>query len=82
MEDTRLERIEAKLDKIDEKLSKMCGDIKLHEYRIIELEKCNENQNKEIKPLSNARWLMIQIPSVVAVIASLVAILKAFGIIQ
>jgi len=79
VEEQRLERIEQKLDKIDEKVSKVCSEIRLHEYRISRLEKQNNNQEEELKPLSNTRWLIIQIPSVVAVITSLIAILKVFG---
>ncbi|NLA45493.1 MAG: hypothetical protein GX869_07610 [Candidatus Cloacimonetes bacterium] len=79
MDDQRLERIEHKLDKVDEKLSKLCSDIQLHEYRITELEKQNNCQEKELRPLSNARWILTQIPSIVAIIVSLLAIIKAFG---
>jgi len=83
MDDQRLERIEQKLDRINEQFNlyqkDVCTRISLLEYQFKEQKKMNNEQNKELKPLSNVRWLFIQIPSIVAVVASLIAIIKVFG---
>ena len=83
MDDQRLERIEQKLDRINEQFNlyqkDVCTRLSLLEYQVKEQKKINNEQNKEIKPFSNFRWLLLQIPSIIAVVASLIAIIKVFG---
>ena len=83
MDDQRLQRIEDKFDKFYDDFrdfkENICIRVQKLEVDMKLIQDCNNKQNEEIKPFSNFRWLLLQIPSIVAVVASLIAIVKVLG---
>jgi len=76
-------RIVDKLDKLQETMNNFITEIRVdienHEQRISQLECKNHQQDKDIEPIRHINWLWLQIPVILSLIGTMIALAKAFG---
>jgi len=76
-------RIEDKLDKLTNTMNAFITEIKVnienHEQRINQLECRNNKQDKELEPVRHINWLWLQIPVILSLVGTIIALAKAFG---
>jgi hypothetical protein len=76
-------RIVDKLDKLQETMNNFITEIRVdmenHEQRITQLEVRNNKQDIDIEPIKHVNWLWLQIPVILSLIGTMIALAKVFG---